>query len=506
MACLIGIDVGTTNCKAAAYSESGILKAMASRPTITHYLENNWAEFNPDQIWEAIQGSLKDIIKQLSGEKIDGIAVASMGSAGVLLTENDEWINRSIAWFDTRTESIAEWWNDTMGREQVYEITGFAPNPIAGITKVQWIRDNKPNQFKKVKHWLSMQDYIVYRLTGEAVVDFSVACRTMAVDLKNRCWSKDILDHARIPEEICSKLKKPGELAGKVTKKASELTDIAEGTLVYTGGMDYVCGAFACGLVESGQVLSAIGTSEQILMVTDEPANKIEHIDTNFTCVNYVVNDKYYIQGQLISSGVIMDWFHTEVAREDLSTLIQEAEKSPLGAKGVLLLPYFRGKYAPGADSRAKGAFVGLTTSHTRGDLARAILEGLCYESKVIINGLQEVTGNEVKEVNVIGGATKSQFWMQMKADILGIPVRCIDESEAVTLGVAMLAGIGAGVYKDSADAVFKTRRETKIYTPDFKKHEKYNTIFENVYKNIFPALKEMNYKIDDMIKLGGIV
>ena len=501
MACLIGIDVGTTNCKVAAYTEDGMFKAMASRPTITHYLEDNRAEFDPGQIWNAVQDALRDVTRQLKGDKIDGIAIASMGSASVLLNDNDEWINRSIAWFDTRTEEIATQWRDTFGSEEVFAITGFVPNPMAGITKVQWIRDQKPELFKGVKHWLSMQDYIAYRLTGAAVVDLSVGCRTMAMDLRRRCWSEEILAHAQIPQEICSTLKRSGELAGRVTAVAAGLTNIEEGTPVFAGGMDYVCGAFACGLTKSGQVLSAIGTSEQILMVVDEPVTDVKHIDTNFTCVNYVVDDKYYIAGQVISSGVILDWFRTEVAKEDLTVLLGEAETSPLGAKGVLLLPHFRGKYAPGADPLAKGAFIGLTTSHTRGDMVRAILEGLCYESATIVEGIQKIVGYPIEAVHVVGGATKSPFWMQMKADILGKPVICLGGPEMVTLGAAMLAGIGAGIYKDPADAVAQTRGTEKNYQPDMKRHAQYRAKFDEVYQNIYPALRQIHHKIDALCK-----
>lgn len=496
MSCLVGIDIGTTNCKAAAYDIHGTIKASAKHKTETYYLENNWAEFDPSQLWEATQTILKDLSNQLKGEKIDGIAIASMGAAGVLLDEKDNWIHRSITWFDTRTKEIADGWRNSLGDEKVYSITGFVPNPMAGITKVQWIKNKMPEKFKTIKHWLSMQDYIAYRLTGEAGVDFSVGCRTMALDLKNRCWSKEILEHAGIPMDICSTLKRSSELIGRVTEKASKLTGIAEGTPVYAGGMDYVCGAFASGLCESGEVLSAVGTSEQILMVTDEPANDVKNIETNFTCVNYVVNDKYYIAGQVISSGVILDWFHNEIAKEDVSILIAEAEKSPIGANGVIMLPHFRGKYVPGADPLSKGAFIGLTTSHTRGDVARAILEGLCYESTLIIENLQEATDKKINCVHVVGGAVKSPFWMQLKADILGKTIVCLEVPEEVTLGAAMLAGIGCGVYSSPSDAIEKTRNNETVYEPNMEKHKKYRMIMDEIYKHIYPALKEVNHRI----------
>lgn len=501
MSCLVGIDVGTTNCKAVAYGADGTIKASAKHKTETYYRENNWAEFDPTQMWEAIQSILKELSQQLNGEKIDGIAVASMGAAGVLLDENDEWIHRSITWFDTRTKEVAEWWKNTIGNERVYSITGFVPNPMAGITKVQWIKDKMPEKFKTVKHWLSMQDYIAYRLTGEAAVDYSVGCRTMALDLKKRCWSQEILAHADIPLDICSTLKRSGELIGTITPKAAELTGIQQGTPVYVGGMDYVCGAFASGLCDSGEVLSAIGTSEQILMITDEPANNIANIKTNFNCVNYVVNDKYYLQGQVISSGVILDWFRKDIVQEEISTLLDEAEQSPIGANGVMMLPHFRGKFVPGADPFSRGSFIGLTTSHTRGDVVRSILEGLCYESTVIIEKLQEISGKKIERVHVVGGAVNSPFWMQLKADILGKQLICLRVPEEVTLGAAMLAGIGSGIYSSPADAIAQTRPQQTIYEPDMERHRKYRIIIDEIYKKIYPALKETNHKINEVLE-----
>ncbi|PRR85059.1 FGGY-family carbohydrate kinase [Clostridium luticellarii] len=501
MCCLVGIDVGTTNCKAVAYDVNGEMKAFAKHKTETYYLGNNWSEFDPGQLWSAVQDILKELSRQLKGEKIDGIAVASMGAAGVLLDENDNWIHRSITWFDTRTKEVANWWKNTFGDEKVYSITGFVPNPMAGITKIQWIRKRNPEKFKSVKHWLSMQDYIAYRLTGKACVDYSIGCRTMAFDLENKCWSKEILDHADIPMEMCSNLKPSGELLGRVTKEASVLTGIEADTPVYTGGMDYVCGAFASGLCESGEVLSAVGTSEQILMVTDNPVNDMKHISTNFTCVNYVVNNKYYIAGQVISSGVILDWFHKEIAREDVTKMISEAQQSTIGANGVIMLPHFRGKYVPGADPFSRGAFVGLTTSHTRGDIVRSILEGLCYESTVIIEKLEEVTHNKINRIHVVGGAVNSSFWMQLKADILGKPVICMEVPEEVTLGAAMLAGLGSGIYKSPSDAIEKTRKKETIYEPDPGRHRKYHLIMDEVYKKVYLALKETNYSINRILK-----
>ncbi|SHJ58092.1 FGGY-family carbohydrate kinase [Propionispora hippei] len=497
MAYLIGIDVGTTNCKAAAYRADGSLQMIASRPTVTHYVDADKAEFDPDQIWQAVQEALREVVVELGGEPIAGIAVASMGAAGVLLDKNGRWIHRSIAWFDTRTQKKAQWWKDTFGSEKIYAISGFVPNPMAGITKVQWIKEKMPDNFKRVKHWVSMQDYIGFCLTGNAVVDYSVACRTMAVDLRNRCWNQDILFHAGISPDICSELKAAGSLVGTVHEAAARRTDISVGTPVFTGGLDYVCGALASGTIKSGHVLCAIGTSEQILMVVDEPITDPQHIDSNLTCVNYVVDDKYYVAGQVISSGCVLEWFSKQIAQVGYSVITEEAQTAPLGSEGVFLLPHFRGKYAPGADPQAKGAFFGLTTAHSRACLSRAVLEGLCFESVGIIEEMERITGQTVKSIHVVGGATKSPFWMQMKADILGKTVVCQDIPEVVTLGAAMLAGLGAGVYKDSADMVRQIDRKEVVYEPNMANHRQYRRLYEGIYKQLYGCVKELNHTIE---------
>ncbi|CUH97535.1 hypothetical protein P22_3666 [Propionispora sp. 2/2-37] len=354
-----------------------------------------------------------------------------------------------------------------------------------------------PEDFKRVRHWVSMQDYIGFCLTGNAVVDYSVACRTMAVDLRNRCWNRDILSHADILPDICSELKASGSLVGRVTPVAAKLSGIPAGTPVFTGGLDYVCGALASGTVEAGHVLCAIGTSEQILMVVDEPITQPQYIGSNLTCVNYVVDDKYYVAGQVISAGCVLEWFCKQIAQESYGAITEEAQTAPLGSAGVFMLPHFRGKYAPGADPLSKGAFFGLTTAHSRACLSRAVLEGLCFESVGIMEEMERITGQLIKSVHVVGGATKSPFWMQMKADILGKTVICQDIPEVVTLGAAMLAGLGAGVYKDSADMVQQIDRKEVVYEPDMENHRQYRRIYEGVYKQLYLCVKDLNHTIE---------
>jgi xylulokinase len=499
VAYLMGIDVGTTNCKAAAYDYQGQLLAVFSHPTITHYLENSWAEFNPDELWAAVAGSIKDIVTQLGGAGFDGIAVASMCGTGVLLDSHGQWLHPIIAWFDTRTNAIAEEWKARLGADRVFKITGINPNSVAGITKIQWIQKNYPDAFRRATRWLQIQDFISYKLTGQAVVDYSAACRSMAFDLNKLNWSEEILEVAGISPNLLSRVVPAGTLIGTVTSEVENLTGIKAGTPVFAGGIDYVCGAFATGVIDTGQALNSTGTSEQILVITDKPEVDPQYLNENFTCVTHVVNNKFYMMGMIVSSGATLEWFKQQLGRCSFNELMAEAAAQSLGANGAMLVPHFRGRYSPGVDAVARGAFVGLTTALKRGDIVRSILEGLCYEMVANINGISAISQTETNLIYAIGGATNSDFWLQMKADVTGITIKSKEVHESAALGAAMLAGLGAGVYSNAVAAIATVSHPEKTYIPNPANHAKYRTIYSTLYQKLYPALAEINRAIAEI-------
>lgn len=499
MAYLLGIDVGSTSCKAAAYDHQGQLLAVGSRPTLTRYLENSWAEIDPDGLWCAVAGCIKDVVEQLDGSHCDGLAIASMCGTAVLLDKEDQCVYPMIAWFDTRTADIADKWRSDFGAENVFQITGINPNSVAGITKAQWIKQNYPERFSRVTRWFQVQDFINYKLTAQAVVDYSVACRSMTFNLNTLTWSDDILQAAGLNRELLPRPVIAGTLVGKITHQVEKITGLQAGTPVFAGGIDYVCGALATGIVDTGQTLNSTGTSEQVLVITDRPAVNPENFKENFTCVTHVVKDKYYMMGMIVSSGAIMEWFKQQLCNCSFDELMLEAAERPLGANGVMLLPHFRGRYSPGEDASSRGAFVGLTTAATRGDLVRAILEGLCYEMATNIDGIRNASKTDIHSIHAIGGATNSDFWIQMKADITGVTVKSKTVRQAATLGAAMLAGIGSGVYADTAAAVAAVQHPEKIYVPNPDNYKKYRQLYEVLYRNVYPTLAKLNHEITDI-------
>lgn len=495
MAYLIGIDAGSTSCKAIACDHSGHFLATAKMPTLTHYRENGWAELDAEEMWNAVEGCIQSIVEKLGGDTCDGVAVASMG-ADVLLDEKGDQVHPIIAWFDSRSDKIANRWKETLGAEAVYQISGINPNYVAGITRMQWLKEEHPELFQKGRYWLQIQSFVSFKLTGKAKVSYTNACRTMAFDLNKRDWSEEILKTAGIDKSLLSEPVRSGDFIGAVTPEVEKRTGLKRGTPVYAGGIDYVCGAFASGIIDSGQMLDSTGTSEQLIVVTDRPQVDPRHMDQNFTSVAHVVNDKYYMMGMIVASGGILEWFKREFHCASFDELMEEAARQPIGSNGCMLLPYFAGKYTLGSDAAARGAFVGLTTATKRGDMVRALLEGLCYEMLGILEGMQKISGTKVRSIYAIGGAANSDFWLQMKADVTGVTIRSKHVPEAAALGAAMLAGLGAGVYESPADAVARVRHPEKVYTPDLERHKQYRKIYETLNKGLYPALAEFHKNI----------
>lgn len=497
MGYLIGVDVGSTNYKAIACDAHGKFLADASRPGNTTYKEHNRAELDPAMMWEGVAACIKEVSEALPGQKCEGIGIATNGEDALIDADGNP-VHPTIRWFDTRTAKIAKSWAD-FGIDEVYRITGINPNPVAGITKLQWIKKHHPDLFEKARYWITIQGFVSFKLTGVARTSWCNACRTMAFDLRKRDWSKEILTAAGIPDRILAEPIRSGELVGTVHAAASAQTGMPVGTPVFAGGLDYACGTFATGIIKSGQLLDSTGTSEQLVAIVDEPESNPEFIDQNFTSVSYVVNDKYYMMGQIISSGGIFEWFKNTFPGASFDELTAEAAAQPVGANGCMMLPHFSGRYTLGSDSAARGAFLGLTRATTRGDFVRAIIEGLCFEMHSIICRIQEISGRDIHSIYAIGGAARSDFWLQTKADVTGIKVKHREVHEAAALGAAMLAGLGAGIYASPEDAVEKVSFPEKVYVPNPENHKMYMQIYEKLNRQIYPALKTFNEAVTEM-------
>lgn len=473
VALLIGLDIGTSNIKAAAYDASGPCRAQASFPTPTEMTGVRLATQDPEALWNTAAAALREVLEacQIGGE-VSGVCVASVGEAGVPLDAHGRPTHPIIAWYDERTVPLLPWWRDYLGPAAIFAITGLPLGHTFSLFKLQWLRQQIPDAWARTRRWLGISDYIGYRLTGEQVMGYSLASRTMALDLQTRSWSADLLDAAEVPQDLLPALAPEGTFLGRVHAEAAEATGLPAGTPVLVGGHDHPVAAVALGATSSGIVLDSTGTTETELMAIPSVEAMLERDDQRFSVGCHALPGSFYIKGAILGAGSLLTWaanllFPELPEQAKLDALERVAACSPAGAKGLYLLPHFGGAGSPDRDSAARGVIAGLTTHHTRDDMARAVLEGLTYELRALWEALEASAGYRVTRVIATGGGSQSVLWNHLKANVTGRAIAVSQQPEAVTLGAAMLAGLGSGQYASLEDAQKVHSPPTQIITPE---------------------------------------
>jgi len=461
---LIGVDIGTTNIKAVAFSTDGSQLASITTPTITHYPRPGWAQYRPDEIWRAICKVLNQLMGQLAADiEPAGIAFSSMAESAIPVDAAGQPTYDSIAWFDHRTVPQSEWWLENIGQEKTTAITGLPVSPMAGILNLMWIRENAPDAFARTRSWLNMADYSVFRLCGVQATDHSLASRMMTLDLAQKSWSQTLLEDADLAASLLAELVPSGMLLGHIHAEAAAATGLPIGLPVCSGGHDHVCGAFALGLTEAGDVLDSMGTAEGVVLTLNEP-NLLPSVTTRSISQGlHVIPDRAYAMGGVTFSGGSVDWIRQillgTLQADETSTIasfekmIALASDVPAGSGGVFFLPHLRQANPPIKDTKARGAFIGLTSEATAGHFVRAVLEGVAYDYQRAFENMTEAFQIEPQRIYATGGGTRNRLWIEIKAMVCGQEISTPQVNEATCLGAAALAGIGAGVYDSFKDA-----------------------------------------------------
>jgi xylulokinase len=500
--CLIGVDVGTTNVKAGAYTAEGQVIATASAELTMDRPRPGWATYNPLDIWLRTA----DVISKVSEKTANrfeplAVAVASMAETGIPIDKHGLPIYKAIAWFDSRTVEQADWWTSTFGPEFIFARTGLPIQPLFGINKLSWIKKYEAEVFSRVDRWLSVSDYINFCLSGVQASELSLASRTMALDLRKKRWSEEILDAVAISSTILGEPVSAGEVLGHITPKASELTRLPSSVRVVTGGHDHPCAALGSGVFQTGLVLDSLGTSESLLMTIDSPVLDPAAAGSGFAQGCHVLRDRFVCFGGLVTMGAAIDWFRNivfpEMPREKAYRCLEEqAFESKPGSGGVYFVPYLRAASPPHSESISRGVFVGLKTESSQGDLSRAVLEGLAYCSYDCLKAFQNLFNVQIKQVRAVGGPTRNRLLMQIKSALVNIPFTVLEVEEAACRGAAILAGLGADIYK-SIHEVDKTVefRETPVEPPP-RWHEIYRERYNLVYRRIYPNIRDINERI----------
>jgi xylulokinase len=490
---LLGLDVGTTNTKAVAFDPAtGRVVAVASRPTPYTDLADGIQETEPAELWQAVVDCLQAIVPQLAGP-ILAMGVASLGEAGVPLDAAGQPVYRIIPWYDRRTEPQLQHLLERVDPLHLFQISGQATHHVYSLYKLLWLRERQPAAFAALRRWLSISDYVAWRLTGETATDDSLASRTGLFDQPSRRWSPELVQLAGLSESQLPTVLPAGTTVGKVTVEAARATGLPSGIAVGIGGHDHLCGALAVGAVAAGMVVDSIGTAESIVLPVEAFSADERLMQARMSCCAHVVPGLYVVEGGLARGGGSLEWLANLLfadAAEPVAAALAAAAQAPAGARELLYFPYLGGNGAPLGDKNLAASFVGLQPSHERRHLVRAVLEGVAFGIRHTIAATADVVGPPRPPIGVIGGGSRSALWLQIRADILGQPVQAIQVPEAVALGAALLAGVGAGVYPNAVAAAGAVERQTRLYRPDPERQADYDRRFQEDYSLLYPAIR----------------
>jgi xylulokinase len=498
MAYLLGIDIGTSGTKTVLFDLKGNSLASALSEYPLYQPKALWAEQNPEDWWNAVVATVREVIRKSGAkpEDIKGVGLSGQMHGLVLLDENNAVLRPSIIWCDQRTAKECEEITSKIGAKKLIEITA---NPaLTGFTasKVMWVRNNEPEIYEKARHILLPKDYIRYMLTGEFATEVSDASGMQFMNIAKRSWSKEVLDKLGIDISMLAKLHESVEISGHVTKAASELTGLKAGTPVAGGAGDQAAGAVGNGIVRPGVVSSTIGSSGVVFAYTDKVT--IDPLGRVHTFC-HAVPDTWHIMGVTQGAGLSLKWFRDNFCQAEKETaaqmgidpyelLNQEAGFSSPGCEGLIYLPYLMGERTPHLDPDARGVFFGLSARHTRRDMLRAVMEGVSYsllDCMEIIRGM----GIPVNEVRASGGGGRSILWRQMLSDMFETGVMTVNSSEGPALGVALLAGVGTGIYKDVPEACSESIKTVSIQNPDNNNSKTYRKYYK-IYKDLYTSVK----------------
>ena len=496
---VIGIDLGTSGTKTVLFDEAGkvISSALAEYPMAQP--QNGWAEQNPEDWWNAARETIRTVVTEsgVNAAEIVGVGISGQMHGLVMLDKENRVLRPSIIWCDQRTAAECRDIERLVGRERLIHITA---NPaLTGFTasKIMWVKKHEPEIYKQCAHILLPKDYVRLMLTGVYATEVSDASGMQLLDIANRIWSAEVCEKLGIDMDLLADVYESPEVTGHITEEAAALTGLAAGTPVVGGAGDNAAAAIGTGTVNDGDAFTTIGTSGVVFAHTKDmvidPAGRVH----TFCCA---VPGEWHVMGVTQGAGLSLRWFRDTFCRDIIATaegigkdpyvfMDEMAEKSGISARKLLFLPYLMGERTPHLDPNARGAFVGLSAIHDRGDMMRAIMEGVSYSLMDCLNVLDEMGINPNKML-ACGGGGSSTLWRQMLSDIYGMNISTVDSKEGPALGVAILAMVGAGIYPTVQQACEQVVRIKSTTEPSIKNNRKYAAVYAR-YRALYPSLKK---------------
>lgn len=497
---LMGTDIGTQGTKTLIVDTKGRILSSSFMEYDIIQPRPTWAEQWPDVWYQAACQTIKGSIEKanINPEQIGGIAISGLyGGSGVPVNESMKPIRPCIIWMDRRATEQVKWIKKNMDLDELFNITGNYVDTYYGYTKMLWIKDNEPNNWNKISKFIPPNNYVIYKLTGELASDYSSAGNIGGIfDLRKRKWSSTLLKELGIsPDSLPERLVKSSEVVGTITKEGSKLTGLLEGTPVIAGGIDAAVATLSAGAFEEGDHVAMVGTSMCWGTVHDG-----ENLSKKLVSMPYVAypEEKIYTWGGAATAGALPRWFRDEFSQlekevgkkidvNSYKLLDLKAEKVPPGSEGLLILPYFMGERSPIWNPDARGTIIGLTLYHTKAHIFRALLEGVAYSLRHNMEVGKDMGMELRRNCLLVGGASKSQLWKEIFADVTGYPMQTLVGEIEAPLGDALLAGLGVGIVENYTE-IRNWLEFDETLMPDKKTKKVYDSLFEQyleIYKNL---------------------
>jgi xylulokinase len=493
---VLGIDIGTGGTRALIIDKSGKVISSATEehePFASPQI--GWAEQHPEDWWRATGVAVR---KALGNAGIGGDAIACVGFSGqmhgaVMLDESDAVVRPALIWCDVRTEKQCVDFTAKVGAERLIQLTCNPALPNFTLTKFLWVRENEPKNWRRVKSVMLPKDYVRFRLTGDRAIDMADASGTLLLDVAHRRWSKEILQAAEMDESLLPKLYESPDVCGQVSAAGAAATGLKAGTPVVAGAGDQAAGATGMGIVTPGAVSATIGTSGVVFAATDRPALDAKGRLHTFC---HAVPGRWHVMGVTQAAGLSLRWFRdrfgagADDGRDPYERLTAEAARVSVGSDGLLWAPYLMGERTPHLDPNARGALIGLTASHTRGHVVRAILEGVAFSLRDSFTLFSEMKV-PVTKIRLGGGGARSPLWRQIQADVYGHEVEIVEAEEGAAYGAAILAGVGAKVWSSVDAACNEVVRVATRVGPKPDAVKVLNSSYA-AFRRMYPALKSV--------------
>ncbi len=500
---LIGLDIGTTGCKAIVFDEGGSILGQASREYAILTPRPNWVEQDADQVWGLAWDALSEAVAQARSDPPVALALSVQGEAIAPVDGEGRPMRPMILGMDTRTGAENAWLADRFGAETLFDRTGMPMHTINTLPKMVWLKANEPEVWRAADQFLLYEDFFLRRLGGKARISHCLASRTQMYDLAGGDWADDILDGCDIDRGRLAPLAPAnGGVIGTLRPALASELGISGEVLLVSGGHDQACASVGAGVVEAGRAMVSTGTAEVVEVAMAEPTLDEALREGGISIYRHVVPGLYLAMTLNHSGGLLLRWFRDTLCKWEMERAGETGQDAydlvladvPEGPTGLMVLPHFAGAGTPVLDTTSKGAILGLTFATTRATIAKAILEGLVFELRMNTDLLQ-AAGIPIEALHAVGGGARSPLWLQLKADSCQIPLRVPTVTEAACRGAALLAGVGAGVYPDLKTAVEQVVRFEQRVDPREEVAHAYDERYR-LYRQVYPTLIDLQRQI----------